>query len=680
LFPARALKTAIAALFATLTVSASAAPASTELYPFQTTKGSADYWIKGPLRLNLGFTDQTGQPTVAIVSSLQTEQLAGMPDGLLKAKGSDLFQTGHFDALWNAMKAQVCNDIRLQIPQLVNTHPNTAYDVTPCAMTPKGVLTATVQDNWVNPNNTLQSVSGRRMRINYSVPLNAVAFWVTSPHTCNHDSSSCGAEPQDPAFTIVFTTDMVITCTSNQENATSFTLPVTCTSTTDIVVEEVLGGNVTGQVVGAAEQWSKQVVAEAGSIVATGGASLPEAAAAFIAQGVNVAVKGLGALIASVTDQHLRDQVSGWLSLGMNSQTLNANAANISADFNALFQNLLTANLGGLRPLVMGIALPDLDLDFGLIYPIPAKPVLQNTTANANKSLFSPTIAVSQPEVVAGQTLPVTATFFKGTYINTLNIAWNKTVIGTTTSKLAWEPAPTTPVTITTAAITLDATDLKPATKYDFKVHECDGLTCAPESELLETETEAAGANDVKFWLDNNVSQILGNNVVSTSGGSFMTNVLIPATTTTGVHQLHAGVLGSPPSTATITVCQVGGCGPTIALVNTTTHTLYPPGSQVVVGGPVVVRGAKFAPGGSAWIWVDSIKGTKAGTAPVGPLGNFQASFTMPMVQFGQHRFLAVELKPGVKLPLTPKGKQPVIPPQDFVVADVAVYVQAAAQ
>jgi hypothetical protein len=77
---------------------------------------------------------------------------------------------------------------------------------------------------------------------------------------------------------------------------------------------------------------------------------------------------------------------------------------------------------------------------------------------------------------------------------------------------------------------------------------------------------------------------------------------------------------------------------------------------------------------------VDSIKGTKAGTAPVGPLGNFQASFTMPMVQFGQHRFLAVELKPGVKLPLTPKGKQPVIPPQDFVVADVAVYVQAAAQ
>jgi hypothetical protein len=92
------------------------------------------------------------------------------------------------------------------------------------------------------------------------------------------------------------------------------------------------------------------------------------------------------------------------------------------------------------------------------------------------------------------------------------------------------------------------------------------------------------------------------------------------------------------------------------------------------------VRGSKFAPGQSVWIWVDSIKGTRAGTAPVGPLGNFQASFTMPMVQFGQHKFLAVELKPGVKLPPTPKGMQPVFLPQDFVTAAVAIYVQAMAQ
>ena len=691
MFPTWSLKAATAAFLVTAAVNAIAAPASSELYPFQVTKGSGEYWIKGPLRLNLGFTDQAGTPTVAMVSSLHPEQLAGMPDGLLKAKDSDLLQPGHFDALWSAMKDQVCSDIRAQIPQLVNTHPNTAYDVTPCAMNPKGVLTATFQDSWAN--SWMQTVSGRRVRFNYSVPLNAVAFWVTSPHTCNHDSTTCGAEPKDPGFTMVFTADIAITCTSDQQNATSFTLPATCTPATDVVVEAVAGGNVTGQVVGAATQWSKQVVAEAGSIVATGGASLPEAAAAFIAQGVNVAIKGLGAAIAAVTDQHLRDQVSAWLSSGLRSQTLNANANTINADFSALLQNIYFANLGGLKPFVFGIALPDLDLDVGLVYPLPAKPVVQNMTANTNKtSLFSQSIAVTQPQVIAGQTIPVTCNYFRGAYVNALNIAWNKTVIGATTSKLEWGPPP---VTITTSALAFDAIDLQPATRYTFKVHECDGLTCAPESAELATATEGAGSNTVSFWLDNNTSQIIGTAAIGVNANSFQAKVTIPVGTTTGTHLLHASVLGnsttgmhqmhpgdpgSPPATATINVCQAGGCGPFIGVVNPQNNTFYPSGARVAVGNQVLVRGSKFAPGGSVWVWVDSIHGAHAGTAPVGPLGNFQASFNMPMIQAGNHTFLAVELKPGVKLPLVPKGQKPSYPPQDFVWASVPIVVDAAVQ
>lgn len=98
------------------------------------------------------------------------------------------------------------------------------------------------------------------------------------------------------------------------------------------------------------------------------------------------------------------------------------------------------------------------------------------------------------------------------------------------------------------------------------------------------------------------------------------------------------------------------------------------------MGNTVVVRGSKFAPGGSAWIWVDGVKGTKAAEAPVGPLGNFQASFRMPLIQAGNHTFVAIELKPGTKLPPVPKGKQPSFPPQDFVTANVAVLVDAAVQ
>ncbi|MGA8632780.1 MAG: hypothetical protein WB573_20690, partial [Terracidiphilus sp.] len=94
------LKIAIVALLAGIAPAAVSAPASVELDPWKQT--GSEYYIGGIPRLNLGFTDQTGTPTVAIVSSLKPEQLAGMPDGLVQAKNSDIFQPGHFEALWNA--------------------------------------------------------------------------------------------------------------------------------------------------------------------------------------------------------------------------------------------------------------------------------------------------------------------------------------------------------------------------------------------------------------------------------------------------------------------------------------------------------------------------------------------------------------------------------------------------
>jgi hypothetical protein len=434
---------------------------------------------------------------------------------------------------------------------------------------------------------------------------------------------------------------------------------------------------VTAQLEGAAAKWGADAAAEAASVAASGGATLPAAAAAFVVQGVNVAIQGLGTAIAAASDQHLRDQVSAWLSGYVRSQTLDNSATQASSDFNALFQNLYFATLGGLKPFLFGIS-PKLDLDFGLIYPAPAKPIIENTTANNNKtSLFSPMIAVAQPEVIAGQTIPVTCTDFRGAYVNALNISWNKTVLGAQKSSLGWGP-PDQVVTI--AALAFDATNLAPATQYQFKVRECDGITCSPESDLLTTKTEAAGANEVSFWLDNNSGQIIGQSPIGANPYNFMASVTIPASTTSGTHLLHAITAGSQPATATINVCAVGGCGPFVGVVNTQNNTFYAPGSLVGVGNTVVVRGSKFAPGGSAWIWVDGVKGTKAAEAPVGPLGNFQASFRMPLIQAGNHTFVAIELKPGSKIPPTPKGKTPVIPPQDFVAASIAVFVEAAVQ
>jgi hypothetical protein len=647
------------------------AVAQTETDPWKSS--GYDYWIPSPLRLNIGYTDSNGKVAVASVTALQPEQLAGMPDGLVQAKNSDLLTPKHFESIWTSIKGNVCSDVQQQIQTLVNHSPNTAYDVTPCAMNPVGWLWADFQESWVD--DSMQSVSGRRVIFNFIAPLNAVAFWVTSPHTCHH-GDTCPTEPQDPGYTLVFTVDLTVTCTSTTPNATSFQLPATCVPAATIAVDAVAGGNVTAQLEGAATKWAADAAGEAASIVASGGGTLPAAAAAFVVQGVNVAIKGLGTAIAAASDQHLRDQVSAWLSGYIRSQSLANSATQASSDFNSLFQNLYFATLGGLKPFVFGIS-PKLDLDFGLIYPPPAKPVLENTTAANDKgSLFSPYIAVSQPEVIAGQTIPVTCTDFRGAYVNTLNISWNKTVLGAQKSSLGWGP-PDQVVTI--PALAFDATNLQPATKYQFKVHECDGITCSPESDLLTTTTEAAGANEVNFWLDNNTSQIIGKTAIGANPYSFMASVTIPASTTTGTHLLHAITAGSQPATAAINVCAVGGCGPFIGVLNTQNNTFYAPGSLVGVGNTVVVRGSKFAPGGSVWIWVDGVKGIKAGTAPVGPLGNFQSSFRMPLIQAGNHTFVAIELKPGTKI-VAPKGKVPVIPPQDFVTANVAVFVEAAAQ
>ncbi len=664
-------KAALVFLFASFATLANAAPNTTEIDPWK--PSGTIYYIKGLPRLILGFTDQTGTATTALVSSLHPDQLAGMPDGLVQAKNSDIFQSGHFEALWNAMKAGVCNDVQQEILNLVNHSPNTAYNPLPCVLNSTSYLLTNFQEGWTN--DSLQNVNGRRIRFDFLVPFNAVIFWVTSPHTC-HLGSTCPTEPTDPAFSMVFNLDITVTCTSSQPNA--FTLPATCTPAAAVEVEAVYGGDVTAQLTAAATKFAAQLAAEGAATAASGGAAAPEAAAGAIAGAINVAIQGIGTAIAAATDEHLRDQVSAWLVGFVNSPTLGANAQSMNSDFSTLFNNLYFANLGGLKPFVIAFETPDWDLDFGLVYPLPAKPQLQNATATSNKgSLFSPSIAVSQPEVIAGQTIPVTCTDFRGTYVNTLNIAWNKTVLGTPKSSLEWGPPK---VTITTSALTFDATNLKPATAYGFVVHECDGLTCAPWSEVLQTATEAGGSNDVRFWLDNNTNQIIGQAAIGNNAYSFSANVTIPSGTTAGTHVLNALEVGTQDATVAITVCPVGGCGPVIGVFSTQSNTFYPPGSMVGVGNPVVVRGSKFAAGGSVWLWIDGVQGKRVATAPVGPLGNFQASFSMPLTQSGQHKFVAIELKPGVKLPPTPKGKAPVFPPQDFVTASVAIYVEAMAQ
>ena len=622
------------------------------------TREGSEALIFGPFHLALGFTDQTGAPRVALVDTLPPSALAGMPDGLLKARASPLLHpfaggVGYYEAIWSSIRGAVCSEIRQQIIDRVNHSPNTEYDLRPCVMNPRGYLAANFQVQWENDN--FQQVTGRRLHLDYAVPFNGVTFWVTSPHTCNHDSNSCGVRPGDPGFTVVFTAHIYSVCAPTPyANISSFALPISCTTTNSIDIDDIAGGDASAQLQAASQAYGKQVANDAAGLLLSGGADALAALAGFVAD----LIKELGTLIGDSDILHLRDEISLWMA-GTGSPTLKINADNVNAALNALFQNLYFAQLSGLRPFVIGVG-PTHGLDFGLIYPEPAKPQVKNVAAAKNAgSIFSPTIAVAEPEVEAGQSVPVTATYFRGTYIDSLDIAWNQTVIGKPLTTVSWGPPP---VTIKTPALTFHAIGLKPGTSYSFRVHECDGITCAPWSDTLTTATERGGSNQVVFWLDADKAHPVALATANASGAPFVASIKIPPATAPGAHMLHAAMPGQSLASAPITVCQPGGCLPSLGVVNTANNTLYPPGEVVVVGLPVTLRGSRFAPGGTVFFFVDTAKGPRAGSAVVGPLQNCQATFAMPPVAPGPHKFIAIEAKPKL------------------LGASATVYVQAAPQ
>ena len=400
---------------------------------------------------------------------------------------------------------------------------------------------------------------------------------MTSPHTCHH-GDNCPTEPTDPAFTVLFEVDLTLTCgPTPTATVPAFNLPIACQQATAVLVQDVIGGEVTGQLEAAAIQFAEKTLVQAASVAATSGASLPEAAAAFVADAANVAVKGLGTLIAFVDDQHLRNSVSAWLSIGGV-----RHAQCERRERQCRLQPVLREPLP--RRARRPAPLPDRHRPGSLARFRTALPGAGEAADQEHRGIQQRRqhhLANDRGLAAGGAggpDLPVTASDFRGTYVNTITVAWNKTMIGKTKSTLEWGPPP---VSITTPALTFDATNLKPATGYGFRVHECDGITCAPWSDLLTTKTEPGGSNLVTFWLDNDNAHPVGSSSAPPSGGNFVANVKIPPATAPGPHVLHAGMYGRPPANAQITVCQPGGCAATIAVVNTSNNTLYPPGENV---------------------------------------------------------------------------------------------------
>jgi hypothetical protein len=187
------------------------------------------------------------------------------------------------------------------------------------------------------------------------------------------------------------------------------------------------------------------------------------------------------------------------------------------------------------------------------------------------------------------------------------------------------------------------ATNLKPATAYQFRVQECDTITCSPWSDEFEASTESGGSGTVRLWLDNDTAKPIGTAPLGAGGGVVIT-ATIPAGTAAGTHTLNAATAGNTPeASAQITVAGGTGVGATIAVMNTTTHTAYVPPLTLMYPNTLSIRGDGFAPGVTVTVYIDSPAGPKLGTAVPNAAGIFLGNFNLSSSSPGSHQLVAVQ-------------------------------------
>ena len=639
----RRLATAAAAVLTGLTLLMAPPPAW----------GQVSYWspwnsevpVTGALQTRLAYTDTGGAAQNLPLPQMPATAQAGLPGGLKSLVALPLLKTtpgvgGYFDQAWSTIRGAVCNQVKTEIMNQVNFSPNSAYNVR-CQTNPKGVLTVTYVTTWEN--DQFQQVTGRRLIFDYWVPLNGATFYVTSPVTC-HAGTNCGPEPTDPQYTASFTVHITVVSTS--ANTTSFGLPVTDTYSAAVVTDGVDGGDITGGLTSAAVKWAATLPAAAAAAAASGGTA---GIGVLVTSTAKLLTDAIATGIAGVVDQHLRDEVS--VRCVFISAAANSAAQRAGAQFDALFKALYDAQLSGLGQF-NAYSGSDGSMNFALTYATPAKPALQNNIATSNgHNLIGPSIYAEQGQAIAGTGLTISAENFGGTYSNRLQVGWNRTVIGAPTSQVAWGIPGQGPKYAQTGALTYTANGLTPSTAYQFQVHECDAVTCAPLSDWLSTATQAGGTGDrIQLWLDADTATVIGSGPLSADGSPFTVNVTIPASATPGLHTLNAAVPGGNQARTTVNVCTTSGCDPSLGIVDTDNQQLYPAtpphGEEATL--PMTVRGANFTSGQTVSIYLDTTSSPVLASATVDSSGGFQIQFDAPWAAPGEHTLIASQ--PGVGL------------------------------
>jgi hypothetical protein len=306
-------------------------------------------------------------------------------------------------------------------------------------------------------------------------------------------------------------------------------------------------------------------------------------------------------------------------------------------------------------------------VELDLTHPADPGPLVSNALGLRATSLSPPTLDVSVPVVVAGDTLSVIGNAFPPPQATALTITWSDTTSGTvvesqirwgSTSGLGTPPAQEQP-TITLQRVghdnTYGFTNLAPGTVYAFLVRDldCEAFVAtgwsAPVYPPLSgpqpwdgawTYIETQASNDLSLVLTHK-DTFLGAATPS-AGGSFSVPVTIPPDVPAGTYQILAEMGGQVVAQATIKVLAHGTKAPPILqTLDSLTRIPFAGQTPITAGNPILLHGSNFGPG-TVHLWVDTVGQNDLGTGIVRADGTFDASPVWPFL-LGPHTVIAVE-------------------------------------
>jgi hypothetical protein len=639
--------------------------------------------ILGPVEVHLVFTDTSGKQQDYSLAEAPADVIKKLTPRLQAESKLPLLQpkVRYFDGQWLQNGAKVCKEVVADIQQRFPAGAtNTAYDVS-CRPFKYGFMSAYIdpkaasyfvqynsQGAEIIPVGGFPTSKVMQLQIELSVPLNIVPFTLTTSCTCHTSNLTCN---KDPDFTMAFDASFVVVANSTELGSMKFG------PRPQMSIEYYIGSDAVGMTDGKAfeknvaqleAQLEVQLVSALATLAATGDLSVLSLVADLF---YDLAKYGIGGLYEATCDANLSSAVSANLAGEFNTTTVIKMANQASAAFKTLFLAVGSGSDIGFTQLDV-VEGSDHSLEFRLTYPTPAKPDLINATLAANKGihLSPPSIGTGGQEVTPGVPFLVNGNNFPLPSANALDLSWNRTIAGVGHTQLEWGPKGGVMQTIPVAAAAYRFANLKPETAYQFRVQECDALSCSPWSDWLEASTQSGGSGIVKLWLDGNTAQQVGTAAVGPAGG-FVVKATIPAGVTAGNHTLNAGTntnkpeasvqitgdhtrnsaadLNKPEASVQITVTGPGGSGgaPTIAVMNTMTHTAYPPPPFLLYPSTFTLRGNGFAPGATVTVHLDTDAGAQLGTAIPNKAGIFQGSFNLPMTSTGPHKLVAVQVQGG---------------------------------